>query len=403
MSRKRHQAGQLIRTKHGWAMRYYEQGEGERCRVQKFLGTFEELTKPQARTAMQAALATVNEHPVAPPKTSTTTFRTFAEHWIEDCEQRKQKPIKPSVSHNWRCILDNHLYEPIGDLPLASVGNKTMRSLVERLAKKKLAPSTIRNICLVVKLVVASVTDEDGNRVHLREWNRKFIDAPEVENQHTPSFIGEQVTKIVAAATGRLQMIVILLAATGLRMGELTGLECKHFDGESVKVEQAVWAGNGAVGKPKTKNAYRVIDLHPDVAALLKTFIGRRTTGFIFRTSSGRPLAQSNILRREFHPLLDSLKIDQCGFHAFRRFRNTHLRNSLCPDGLLKFWMGHSAKDMSDHYDKVRDDVQFRRDVAKSLSVGFQLPTALTPKEKTSQSGVIPPIGRQEELEVVPC
>jgi hypothetical protein len=42
---------------------------------------------------------------------------------------------------------------------------------------------------------------------------------------------------------------------TGLRMGELTGLECKHFDGESVKVEQAV---NGAVGKPKRKNAYRV-------------------------------------------------------------------------------------------------------------------------------------------------
>jgi hypothetical protein len=42
--------------------------------------------------------------------------------------------------------------------------------------------------------------------------------------------------------------------------------------------------------------------------------------------------------------------------------------------------MGHSAKDMSDHYDRVRDDVVFRRDVAKSLSVGFDLPKALNPK-----------------------
>lgn len=145
-------------------------------------------------------------------------------------------------------------------------------------------------------------------------------------------------------------------------------------------MEQAVWAGNGEVGKPKTKNAYRVVDLYPDVAALLRSFIGGRTTGFIFQTSSGKPMGQSNLLRREFHPLLETLKIDNCGFHAFRRFRNTHLRNSLCPDGLLKFWMGHSAKDMSDHYDKVRDDVVFRRDVAKSFAVGFELPKTLTAK-----------------------
>ena len=52
----------------------------------------------------------------------------------------------------------------------------------------------------------------------------------------------------------------------------------------------------------------------------------------------------------------------------------------VCPDGLLKFWMGHSAKDMSDHYDKVRDDVVFRRDVAKSFAVGFELPKTLTAK-----------------------
>ena len=55
--------------------------------------------------------------------------------------------------------------------------------------------------------------------------------------------------------------------------------------------------------------------------------------------------------------------------------------------------MGHSAKDMSDHYDKVRDDVQFREDVSRSMGVGFDLPKTLTAKrlaeEKISLSGVI--------------
>ncbi len=39
----------------------------------------------------------------------------------------------------------------------------------------------------------------------------------------------------------------------------------------------------------------------------------------------------------------------KAGNHAFRRFRNTYLRNYMvCPEGLYKFWMGHAGKDMSD-------------------------------------------------------
>lgn len=409
LSRRRHQDGQLLKLKHGWAVRYYEQGEGQRRRVQKFIGSFKELTKPQAKTAMQETLAAVNENVTAHSKASTETFREFAERWITQCETRKQKPIKASVSHNWRCILKNHLYGPIGDLPLASVGNKTMKSLVEHLVKKKLSPATIRNVCLVVKLVRSSAIDEDGNQLFPEKWNNRFIDAPEVDTtkQRKPSFTGEQVTGIVAVATDRLQIIAILFAATGLRAGELTGLEIRHFNGSSVKVDQSVWGGDGKVGTPKTQSAYRVVDLQPDVAALLKQFIGNRTAGFIFQTSSGRPLSQSNLLKREFHPLLEGLKIPMQGFHSFRRFRVTFLRQQHCPDGLVKFWLGHSEQDMTDHYDRSREDMVYRADVARSMWLGFDLPRTLTPKrsikKKISQSGVVSLIGRQEEMEVIPC
>jgi hypothetical protein len=44
------------------------------------------------------------------------------------------------------------------------------------------------------------------------------------------------------------------------------------------------------------------------------------------------------------------------GFHAFRRFRNAYLRNLPCPDGLLRFRMGRASQDMSDRYDRVRED-----------------------------------------------
>jgi integrase len=363
-------------------MRYRcESGEGKRRRVQKYLGDFERLpTKRSALNAMQLELVSVNKNLMASPQI-TPTFRDYAWKWIEECEQRKQKPLKPSVSKGRRGILKGHLLRDaggIGDVPLSEVGNKTMRLLVARLAKKKLAPTTIHNIVRVVKLVKASVVDDEGDELYPTKWNHKFIDMPVVDEtkQRKPSFIGEQVAEIVKAASGRMQMAAILFAATGLRAGELFGLEVRHFDGSCVKVEQEVWRSQ--VLKPKTLNARRDVDLHPDVASLLKTYIGNRSSGFVFQTRQGTPLGQSNVLRREFHPLLDQLGITKRGFHSFRRYRNTYLRNSHCPDGLLKFWMGHANKDMSDRYDRVRDDVQFRRDVALSMGVGFELPKTLT-------------------------
>jgi len=411
LSRRRHQEGQLLKLTNGWAVRYYENCDGERRRIQKWLGDFKELpTRTSAKNVMQAELTPINQNLTVNPRITSITFRVAAKQWISECETRKQKPIKASVSYNWRGILGNHLYPLIGELSLADVGNRTMRSVVEKLSAKKLSPATIRNIGLVVKLVVASAIDDDGNSLFPMKWNRRFIDAPQVDEtkQRKPSFTGAQVTAITKAATRRLQMATILFAASGLRAGELLGLECRHFDGESVKVEQSVWGGNNKVNAPKTQNAYRVVDLHPDVASLLKQFIGNRTSGFIFQTSSRKPVTQTNLLRRELHPLLATLGIPQCGFHAFRRFRNTFLRQSHCPDGILKFWLGHAAKDMSDHYDLSGQDVQYRRDVTRAMGIGFELPKTLTPRrskasEKTSDNGLNGRLEELVQLEAIPC
>lgn len=213
-----------IKLKHGWAERHYENGGDERLRVQKFLGSFEELpARRSAQNRMHSELTAVNTS-LADNLRTTTTFRVFANQWIEDCELRKQNPIKPSVSHSWRRILKNHLLPLIGEVPLSDAGNRTMRSVVERLAKKKLSPKTIQNITLVVKLVKSSPVDDDGNRLYPTEWNSRFIDAPSVDptKQRKPSFTNAEVETIVKAASGRIQMASVLLATTGLRAGELS-------------------------------------------------------------------------------------------------------------------------------------------------------------------------------------
>jgi hypothetical protein len=37
--------------------------------------------------------------------------------------------------------------------------------------------------------------------------------------------------------------------------------------------------------------------------------------------------------------------------------------------------MGHADRDMSDLYDKIRQDVKFRKEVAEKAGLGFELPS----------------------------
>ena len=106
---------------------------------------------------------------------------------------------------------------------------------------------------------------------------------------------------------------------------------------------------------------------------MLAEFIGGRKSGFIFRTSNGNVLAQSNVLRRSLHPILEKLELEKAGFHCFRRFRVTHLRKQGTPEDLLRFWVGHGDKSVTDRYAKLTQDVEFRKEWAERAGTGFSL------------------------------
>jgi len=40
--------------------------------------------------------------------------------------------------------------------------------------------------------------------------------------------------------------------------------------------------------------------------------------------------------------ILEEMGREKCGFHAFRRYRVTHLRTQRVPEDLLRFWIGHA-------------------------------------------------------------
>src|SRR6267154_2160377 len=106
------------------------------------------------------------------------------------------------------------------------------------------------------------------------------------------------------------------------------------------------------------------------------------------RVMGATALTQNNVLHRSLHPILKELGISKTGFHAFRRFRDTHLENyTSCPNGLRKFWLAWDGsselKSMSDRmshrYNKIRENLTFRLAAAEKAGVGFVVPVSVRP------------------------
>jgi integrase len=273
----------------------------------------------------------------------------------------------------WENQLKKWLNPNLGAMPVADVNNRTLKELVLKMTDAGLSPQTLHTYIKTVKMVVASAVNEDGEELYPRKWNTAFIDLPEIIGQRTPTLTGEDITQIVAGSKGQTRLLFALLGGSGLRAGEALGLEIQDIspDASTIVIRQSVW--NGQKQTPKTHSALREVDLHPSLAAILKAFIGERKSGLLFQTKNGRPLSQSNVVRRCLHPILKKLGREKAGFHSFRRYRVTHLRKNRVPEDLLRFWIGHAGKSVTDSYSMVKNDVAFRQMCAVNVGLGFEI------------------------------
>jgi integrase len=170
-------------------------------------------------------------------------------------------------------------------------------------------------------------------------------------------------------------MFCALLGGTGLRAGEALGFEVdKHIsdDFSTLYIRQKVRRGK-LESFLKTEGGRRDVDLCPALAEMLKKYVGERISGFLFSNKNGNSLSQTNLLRRGLHPALKKLGQPKAGFHAFRSFRATWLRKNRTPEDRIRFWLGHADETVTDWYSKLREDVQYRKEVADKIGSGFEI------------------------------
>jgi len=297
-------------------------------------------------------------------------FKDQAEQFLKTAQTRKRNPIKTSTVRKYESSL-THVLPLFGTRDLADVNNNALKTLVSKLAADGLSASTIVGVVAVVKLVVASAVNDQGEELYPRTWNHEFIDLPVIDqkSQKAPVAGAQAISQAIRHADGQDKALYALLAGSGLRGGEALALYVGPDDGvkstwnpETGIVYVRSTLTRDGESSPKTTAGIRQVDLSPELNAYLIAALA---------PVEGHPM---------FHPIREMTAYDRLkkvgipGFHSFRRFRLTHLRKSVVRESLIKIWMGHANESVTDRYDKISDDISARKEFAVKAGLGFELP-----------------------------
>ena len=185
-------------------------------------------------------------------------------------------------------------------------------------------------------------------------WNaalaQRFVDSalpkpklPRRPRKRAKFFTIANVGAIIAASEGESRVFYWLAAESGLRGGELAGLQLPDIDGEKLSVNRSVWAGDDQ--SPKSDSALRTLGLSPQLISLLWEQIARQKAkghDYLFSACTGSPVDMNVHRRRKMTLLLKSLEIPQAGYHAFRHFNVAVMDALRVPLKTIQERIGHS-------------------------------------------------------------
>ncbi|MGC9381521.1 tyrosine-type recombinase/integrase [Streptomyces sp. MH13] len=198
------------------------------------------------------------------PAAGKESFRAVAERW------RTSAVHRGGTSSRVERALRIHIYPTFGDRPIVTIRPSEVQAWVKD-RSQALAPSTLRvTFAYLVTIMHTAVRDRT-----IAVNPCAGIKLPEVRRPEIVPLHKDAVHALIEAAPPRHRAMILLAVASGLRQGEVFGLEvdCIDFLRREVSVRQQlitpdkdVDAGEDEtpepyLGEPKTHESYRTVPL----------------------------------------------------------------------------------------------------------------------------------------------
>ncbi|MGG3882633.1 site-specific integrase [Brevibacillus panacihumi] len=299
---------------------------------------------------------------IAPEK---MTFSAFVDEWLEKYARNE---LSPKTLENYIIQINNRLIPEFGHLRLDQIKPLHIVTFLKNLQQVggrkdgkegKLSSGMIEYIHRVLKNVFNRAVDWKVIKTSPMEGIKK----PKVEQAEMSVFDDEEVQRLFLALEKEKIMwrvMITLALTTGLRRGELLGLEWKHIDLETgtIDVKQSlsfVKEIGYQIKEPKTKNSVRKVAMPPSVihevkALKIQSAKERMQSGelwqggehfFVFSSWNGKPLYPSSV-KTWWSRFIKRNSLRYIRFHDLRHTSATVLINKGVHAKIISERLGHA-------------------------------------------------------------
>lgn len=201
--------------------------------------------------------------------TDRQTIEQYLPSWVETVKKHK---VEPSTYINCRLYVRKHLVPALGAYQLTKLTAQQVQSLYARKLEDGYAPGTVRLMHITLHDALSHAV-----RVGLVQRNvADMVDPPPMRHEEMAILDEDQVHTLLDEVAGdRLEALIMLALATGMREGELIALRWRDVDLErgTLRVMRTLKRGYAGYqfGKPKTKRSQRIIGVPTTAITALRT------------------------------------------------------------------------------------------------------------------------------------
>ena len=237
---------------------------------------------------------------------------------------------------NKKAALSRCIIPFFGNMPICSITPYHIEQYKAQLLKRGLSPKTINNRLNILSTCLNTAHEWLGIRSTPPKIARLKCAPPKTD------FLSlDECSLLLSHATGVQRELLLTALRTGMRRGELIGLQWSSIDWQTsnIIVQHSLCEYTKELSTPKSNRA-RHIPMDAEVYAAL--FSRRQDTGYVFvdgyrRRFTGKQLAL------QIKRLCKNVGLRQIGWHALRHTFASHLAMRGVPLNIVQTLLGHSA------------------------------------------------------------
>ncbi len=298
---------------------------------------------------------------VAPQR---VTLKEFLERWLAEVAKPAVRPRTYQI-YDW--VIRKHIIHRIGGTPLQKLTAIHLQRLFTLMQNDRVSARTQQIVFTPLRRALRQAVWWGL----LRHNPCDGVERPRAPRPHFTVLNVEQVASFLKAAkTDRLHALYVLAVTTGLRQGELLGLQWSDIDLNAAMLsvnhilEEATTKGTPRLAEPKTAKSRRRVELPKIAVAALRKHRRRMLAkghvgGHVFCDTDGGPIRKSNLTRRSFKPLLSRADLPDIRFHDLRHTSATLLLMEDVHPKVVQERLGHSQINVTlDIYSHVLPSMQ---------------------------------------------